>query len=55
MQDAFIGGRGVLTTPDAAWDTAVRIAGVIGPLAARDAIGLAEADAAAAELLFAAV
>ena len=50
MEDASIAEHGVLTAPDAAWDAAVRAAGVIGPLAARDKVGLAEADAAAVSL-----
>lgn len=50
MEDASIAERGVLTAPDAEWGSAVRAAGVIGPLAARDKVGLAEADAAAVSL-----
>jgi putative transposase len=42
--------RGVLTAPDEAWDVAVRQAEVIGPLADQPRLGLAAADAAAAEL-----
>ncbi|TMR17461.1 DDE-type integrase/transposase/recombinase [Nonomuraea turkmeniaca] len=42
--------RGVLTAPDEAWDVAVRQAEVIGRLAAGPRVGLAAADAAAAEL-----
>ncbi|MGV9383447.1 hypothetical protein ACWDRB_47070 [Nonomuraea sp. NPDC003707] len=42
--------RGVLTAPDEAWDVAVRQAEVIGRLAAGPRLGLAAADAAAAEL-----
>lgn len=42
--------RGVLTAPTQMWETAVRRAEVIGPLAAKDRVGLAEADEAAATL-----
>jgi len=42
--------RGVLTAPAQVWDAAVRQAEVIGPLAAKAMVGLAAADAAAAEL-----
>lgn len=42
--------RGVLTAPVAVWDTAVRQAEVIGPLAEKSMVGWAEADEAAAVL-----
>ncbi|WP_112470365.1 hypothetical protein [Streptomyces triticisoli] len=42
--------RGVLTAPVRVWDTAVRQAEVIGPFAAKDTVGPAEADEAAARL-----
>lgn len=42
--------RGVLTAPAEAWDLAVRQAEVIRELAAQRAVGLAAADAAAADL-----
>ncbi|WP_052425198.1 DNA-binding domain-containing protein [Streptomyces fulvoviolaceus] len=42
--------RGVLTAPTQMWETAVRQAEVIGPLAAKDTVGLAEADEAAERL-----
>ncbi|WRZ87900.1 helix-turn-helix domain-containing protein [Streptomyces sp. NBC_01007] len=41
--------RGVLTAPAEAWDTAVQQARVIGLLAGKSAVGLTEADAAAAK------
>ncbi|MFE9404019.1 hypothetical protein ACFYNY_19855 [Streptomyces sp. NPDC006530] len=42
--------RGVLTAPSQMWETAVRHAEVIGSLAAKDTVGLAEADEAAERL-----
>lgn len=42
--------RGVLTAPTQMWETAVRQAEVMGPLAAKDTVGLADADAAAERL-----
>jgi putative transposase len=42
--------RGVVTAPGPMWDGAVRRAEVIGGLAAKDTVGLAAADEAAAEL-----
>ncbi|WP_208869829.1 helix-turn-helix domain-containing protein [Streptomyces lydicus] len=42
--------HGVLTAPTQIWETAVRQAEVIGPLAAKDTVGLADADAAAERL-----
>jgi putative transposase len=42
--------RGVLTAPGPMWDAAVRLAEVIGGLAAKDTVGLAAADGAAVEL-----
>ncbi|MFW5420955.1 DDE-type integrase/transposase/recombinase [Nocardiopsis sp. CNT-189] len=50
MTDEPVAERGVLTAPAQAWDTAVRQAEVIGPLAEKDTVGLAEADEAAAKL-----
>jgi putative transposase len=42
--------RGLLTAGAEAWELAVRRAAVIGPLAEQETVGLAAADAAAAEL-----
>jgi putative transposase len=42
--------RGLLTVGAKAWELAARRAAVIGPLAERETVGLATADAAAAEL-----
>lgn len=42
--------RGLLTAGGEAWELAVRRAAVIGPLAEQETVGLAAADAAAAEL-----
>jgi putative transposase len=42
--------RGVLSAPDAVWELAVRRAAVIGRLAQTERVGVAAADAAAAEL-----
>ncbi|WP_282089361.1 hypothetical protein [Streptomyces tendae] len=46
MDDEKINERGVLTCPETLWDTAVQQAEVIGPLARKEPVGLAEADAA---------
>ncbi|PRX99001.1 Mu transposase C-terminal domain-containing protein [Allonocardiopsis opalescens] len=50
MADEPVTERGVLTAPAQAWETAVRQAEVIGPLAEKGTVGLAEADKAAATL-----
>ncbi|MDX3726608.1 helix-turn-helix domain-containing protein [Streptomyces caniscabiei] len=50
MVDGPVAERGVLTAPDGLWDAAVRQAEVIGPLAEKDTVGLADADEAAAML-----
>ncbi len=49
-QLACVAERGLLSVSDEVWELAVRRAEVIGRLAAMDAVGLAAADAAAAEL-----
>jgi putative transposase len=48
--DPAVVERGVLTAAAERWDLAVRRAGVIGQLAGRSTVGLAAAEAAAAEL-----
>jgi putative transposase len=48
MAEEPVAERGVLTAPTQMWETAVRQAEVIGPLAAKDTVGLAEADEAPA-------
>ncbi|MFE3206096.1 Mu transposase C-terminal domain-containing protein [Embleya sp. NPDC059237] len=50
MTDGPVTERGVLTAPADVWATAVRQAEVVRPLAARDTVGLADADAAALAL-----
>jgi putative transposase len=50
MAEGPVAERGVLTAPTEIWGVAVRQAEVIGPLAAKDAVGLADADEAAAKL-----
>ncbi|MFB7531765.1 Mu transposase C-terminal domain-containing protein [Streptomyces sp. NPDC056178] len=50
MAEEPVAERGVLTAPSQIWETAVRQAEVIGRLAAKDTVGLAEADDAAAKL-----
>ncbi|MFF2063186.1 Mu transposase C-terminal domain-containing protein [Streptomyces sp. NPDC058200] len=50
MADGRVAERGVSTAPAHRWDIAVRQAEVIGPLVGRATVGLADADAAAAEL-----
>ncbi|MFE9921340.1 Mu transposase C-terminal domain-containing protein [Streptomyces sp. NPDC005774] len=50
MAEGPVAERGVLTAPTEIWGVAVRRAEVIGPLAAKDAVGLADADEAAAKL-----
>ncbi|MGW3661063.1 Mu transposase C-terminal domain-containing protein [Streptomyces sp. NPDC005151] len=50
MVDGPVAERGVLTAPDELWDAVVRQAEVVGPLAAKDTVGLADADEAAAML-----
>lgn len=47
---AVVAERGVLTSPDVVWETAVRRAAVIGRLADRGTVGFAAADSAAPEL-----
>lgn len=47
---AIVVERGVLATPDEAWNLAVRRAEVIGPLAAQTMVSLDTADEAAAQL-----
>ncbi|MFJ8787380.1 hypothetical protein [Streptomyces sp. NPDC102476] len=50
MADGPVAERGMLTAPEELWDAAVRQAEVIGPLAEKDTVGLADADEAAAML-----
>lgn len=50
MAEGPVAERGVLTAPTQMWETAVRQAEVIGSLAAKDTVGLAEADEAAERL-----
>ncbi|MCC3769546.1 Mu transposase C-terminal domain-containing protein [Streptomyces sp. UNOC14_S4] len=50
MAEGPVAERGVLTAHDDVWDTAVRQAEVIGPLAEKARVGLADADEAAAML-----
>lgn len=50
MAEGPVTERGALTAPTEIWGVAVRRAEVIGPLAAKDAVGLADADEAAAKL-----
>lgn len=50
MSEEPVAERGVLTAPTEMWETAVGQAEVIGPLAAKDTVGLADADGAAAKL-----
>lgn len=50
MAEEPVAERGVLTAPTQMWETAVRQAEVIGPLAVKDTVGLAEADEAAERL-----
>ncbi|GGK52151.1 DNA-binding domain-containing protein [Streptomyces flaveus] len=50
MAEEPVAERGVLIAPTQMWETAVRQAEVIGPLAAKDTVGLAEADEAAERL-----
>ncbi|MDH2394157.1 Mu transposase C-terminal domain-containing protein [Streptomyces sp. HNM0663] len=50
MADGVVVERGVLTAQDEVWDTALRQAEVIRPLAENSTVGLADADEAAAML-----
>ncbi|MFE9882503.1 Mu transposase C-terminal domain-containing protein [Streptomyces sp. NPDC005784] len=50
MAEESMAERGVLTAPTEIWGAAVRQAEVIGPLAAKDKVGLADADEAATTL-----
>jgi putative transposase len=50
LVDGPVVERGVLTASDEVWDAAVRQAAVIGPLAAKPAVGSEAAERAAAEL-----
>lgn len=50
MAEGPVAERGVLTAHDEVWDAAVRQAEVIGPLAEKARVGLADADEAAAML-----
>ncbi|MFJ9713371.1 Mu transposase C-terminal domain-containing protein [Streptomyces sp. NPDC101234] len=50
MAEGPVAERGVLTALPQKWETAVRQAEVIGPLAAKNRVGLAEADEAASKL-----
>lgn len=50
MVDVPVAERGVLTAPAGVWEAAVRQAEVIGPLAGKARVGLADADEAAAML-----
>jgi putative transposase len=50
MAERQVAERGVLTAPTEIWGAAVRQAEVIRSLAAKDTVGLADADEAAAEL-----
>ncbi|MET7300160.1 DDE-type integrase/transposase/recombinase [Embleya sp. NPDC005575] len=50
MAEQPVAERGVLTAPTEIWGAAVRQAEVIGPLAVKDKVGLADADEAAATL-----
>ncbi|GAA3083757.1 hypothetical protein GCM10020000_82450 [Streptomyces olivoverticillatus] len=50
MAEGPVAERGVLTAPAEVWDAAVRQAEVIGPLAEKSRVGLADADEAAARL-----
>lgn len=44
-EPATVGEHGLLTVPDEVWNLAVRRAGVIGPLARADVVGLSAVDA----------
>ncbi|WP_331766054.1 hypothetical protein [Embleya sp. NBC_00896] len=50
MADGRVTEHGVLTAPARTWNIAMRQAEVVGPLAEKHAVGLADADAAAARL-----
>lgn len=50
MAEEPVAERGVLTAHNEVWDAAVRQAEVIGPLAEKARVGLADADEAAAML-----
>lgn len=50
VADGRVTEHGVLTAPARTWNIAMRQAEVVGPLAEKHAVGLADADAAAARL-----